>query len=132
MTKRNDKNNEFGLESLLALPTVPDSEFSRWDSDKFELDLPQSPRKSSLFSSKLGYRFCRAVVQQPMQPTSTYPKLAGISSKSARELRLQLIAMGFIREHKMNTSARGRASVLLEALPAGIDAVKQYELDGKK
>jgi DNA-binding MarR family transcriptional regulator len=62
-----------------------------------------------------------------MQASSTYPKLAGISSKTATEVRQQLVSKGFIKEHTVDTGGRGRSSILLEVLPEGIKAITEYQ-----
>ena len=56
------------------------------------LDMPEfTPSQKQLFECEQEYFFCRAVVNQPMQPSSTYPKLAGISSKIAGRLSEKLL-----------------------------------------
>ena len=120
-------NEQMDMESLSNLPTVYASEFDSWGSQSI-LDLPElSSSKERLFDSEQEYSFCKAVVSQPMQPSSTYPKLAGISSKSAKKVRAQLMLRSYIREHTVDSGCRGRSSILLEALPAGIQAVQKYE-----
>lgn len=108
--------------SELDLPVVYASEFENWG-QAVVIHTPQN----SLFSSVREYQFCKAVAESPMQPSSSYPKQAGISSKDAKEVRETLIARQFIKEHRLDTGGRGRSSLLLEPLPEGIEAVKAYE-----
>jgi hypothetical protein len=106
---------------------VPALEFADWDRENTEPPQHTLPERSSPFSNQQEYRFCRAVVNSPMQPSSTYPKIAGISPKSAKAIREQLIAKGFIREHRLDPGQRGRSALLLEPLPAGQNAVNQHQ-----
>ena len=110
--------------TLSNIPTVPATEFATWG---FVPEVSTVAMKSSIFDSDQEFSFCKAVTDNPMQPSSTYPKLAGISSKTAKKVRQQLISKGLIKEHTLDTGGRGRSSILLEALPAGIEAIKEYQ-----
>ena len=117
---------EVGSDIDLGLPTVRASEFDNWGAVP-EINSETKPQAGdSLFGSDQEYRFCEAVVQHPMQPSSAYPKLAGIATKSAKRIREKLIARQLIREHSLDTGRRGRSSILLEALAAGKAAVQKY------
>jgi len=119
-----------GLGPLAELPVVCAAEFDTWGTEsKIELSGQAEP-STRLFGHEREYRFCRAVVERPMQPSSAYPKLAGISSKYAKHVREQLIRMGYVREHRIDSGARGRSAILLEALPKGIEAVQAYGRTG--
>ena len=120
-------SEQMDMGSLSSLPVVYASEFDGWG-DQYTLNLPElSAPQERLFESEQEYHFCKAVVNQPMQASSAYPKLAGISSKSAKQVRDQLVARAYIREHAFDSGCRGRSSILLEALPSGIQAVQKYE-----
>ena len=127
MTKKSDKNNAFGFESLLALPAVPATEFINWGHGEDERAAQPTSHKPSPFASEQQFRLCQAIAEHPMQPSSTYPKLAGISSKSAKQARGELLNKNFIREHVVDSGRRGRSSILLEALSPGIEAVRKYQ-----
>lgn len=73
------------------------------------------------------FLYCRAVVHNPFLPSSRYPKLAGISPKTAQPIRDRLIVCGLLRTHKQDTSGRGRSSLLIEPLPAALEAVRNWE-----
>lgn len=119
--------DEIDMGSLSNLPTVYASEFDRWG-EEIILDISEiSAPQNQLFESEQEYNFCKAVVNQPMQASSIYPKLAGISSKSAKKVREQLVSRAYIREHTFDSGVRGRSSILLAALDAGIEAVQKYE-----
>ena len=111
----------------LGLDTVFASEFARWDETPEIPVAPPATASPSPFESDQEYRFCKAVADNPMQPSSTYPKPAGIATKSAKGIRDSLVAKGFLVEHPFHTGRRGRASILLEATPAGQAAVRAHE-----
>ncbi len=108
------------------LKTIYASEFENWG---MESQLSSQPyvNDKSLFDNTREFSFCKAVVENPMQPSSAYPKLAGISSKLAKNIREQLIAKKYIREHVFESGGRGRSTLLLEALSEGIKAVQEYK-----
>lgn len=124
---KNTSNDDLGLEVLVTLPTVPAEGLDDWD--RSESQMPEAPTNSvpSPFKSKQEYRLCRAVVDHPLRPSSSYPKLAGISSKTAVPIRRELVARKFIREHKIAKGGRSRIAICLEALPAGKQAISEYE-----
>ena len=62
-----------------------------------------------------------------MQSSSTYHKLAGMSSKTAKNIRQQLVSKGFIKEHALDSGGRGRSSILLEVLPGGTKAINEQQ-----
>ena len=76
----------------LGLSTVYASEFDNWGAIPAIHSGPKAQAEGSLFDSDQEYRFCKAVADHPMQPSSTYPKLAGIAAKSAKRIREKLIA----------------------------------------
>ena len=120
-----------GLESLDALPTVRAAEFADWAHRDSAPESSSAPPPRSPFSSDQVYRFCRAVANHPMEPSSAYPKLAGVSPKSAKAIRRELTEKGLICEHLMDLGGRGRSAILLEALPAGIAALVQHSVKVK-
>lgn len=91
--------------------------------------IPPAPIKPVLFDSEQEYALCKAIADSPMQPSSVYPRLAGISSKCAKPIREQLVSKAYIRQHPMDSGSRGRTSLLLEALPKGIQALRDYQED---
>ena len=123
------------IDSSLNLPTVYASEFHDWGRapEIGSASACEAAGKTSgesgetLFDSPQEYQFCKAVVESPMQPSSKYPKLAGIAIKSAKLIRERLISRQFIAQHSLGTGKRGRSSILLAALEAGRMAVQEYE-----
>ena len=110
--------------SLKNLPVVYAKEFDKWGEIE-SIPEPADPRES-LFAGDQEFRFCQAVVDQPMQPSSSYSSLAKVSPKSVKQIREQLIFKKYIKEHILDSGGRGRSTILLEPLPAGIEAVQQY------
>lgn len=126
-SRQPNSTNDLGLEQLTTLPTVPASEFfNDWQSPVAQAGLCPKPQVLA-FASDQEYRLCKAIDQNPLHPSSTYPKLAGVSSKMAGSVRRKLVVSGYIREHLVDSSRRGRSAIVLEILPAGKDAIAAYE-----
>jgi hypothetical protein len=118
-------------DSSLNFPTVYASEFHTWgrvpEIGSASVQDATANFSKNLFDSSQEYQFCKAVVENPMGPSSSYPKLAGIRQKSAKALRERLVERKYIRPHVLDSGGRGRSSILLEPLPAGVEAVGKYE-----
>ena len=121
-----NSDNELGIGRLLELRTEPAKGFERWG---FERPTERCPadEANGPFESEREYRFCKAIVDKPLLPSSRYPKLAGISSKTALRVRRRLVSAGFVRERIVDTARRGPRTLLMEPLPAGQAAVKEHE-----
>ena len=117
-----------GLGRLLDLPVIPaTSEPSRRRPEVCRQEtVNEGAAAATPFASEREYRYCKAVIDQPGQPSSRYPKLAGISTATAQAIRRKLVAAGLIRQQTANANG-GRSPVLLEILPAGQAAVAAYE-----
>jgi hypothetical protein len=122
-------NGHSDIDSSLNIPTVDASEFHDWGktSQINSSSAPVTAAKKNLFDSPQEYQFCKAVVDNPMQSSSQYHKLAGIGTKTAKQARVQLAAKNYIRETILDSGKPGRSSILLEPLPEGIEAVRKYE-----
>jgi len=111
------------LGPLAGLQYEPATEF-------FEQACPSATapttQATSAFTDERAFRFCRAVVDQPLQPSGEYARLAGVGTQTAVRLRTALVAKGFIREHTLQTGKRGRAAILLDATDAGRTAVTEH------
>ncbi len=110
-------------QALGDIPLVRAIEFF----ESVETEVEVSPAASSPFTDQREYQFCKAVVDHPLQPSSRYPKLAGVSSKAAVKLRRALVAKGFIRERIIDSGGRGRSTILLDPLGAGRVALTEHE-----
>ena len=121
--KRRPIQDALGLEELLALPVVPAADH---DGPVAE---GQGPGVESVpvLDSERAYRICKAIVDHPLRPSSEYPPLAGISPRTVQPIRARLVEAGLVREHTVESGGRGRPPVLLEALPAAIEAIRNYE-----
>jgi len=115
-----------GSGPIEGLVTVPAEEFADWGRDT-STSQPPVGRKDSPFASEHEYRLCKAIVGHPLQGSSMYAKLAGMSPKTAQKARGRLLAAGYIRERAVNYARRGPPTLLLEPLPAGEAAVRNYE-----
>ena len=122
-------NGHSDIDSSLDIPTLPATEFSDWGKvpEINSSSVPVAAAKKNLFDSPQEYQLCKAVVDNPMQPSSKYSKLAGIKQSSVKPLRDQLITRNYIRQHSMDSGGKGRSSILLEPLPEGVEAVRKYE-----
>ncbi len=69
-------------------------------------------------------KLLRAIIDHPGKPSSAYAKLAGVGTHQAIAARRSLIAAGYLRQHSVNTSVKGRVSIVLEPLPAGLEALQ--------
>ena len=110
-------------QALCDIPLVRAIEFF----ESVETGTAVAPAASSSFADEREYRFCKAVADHPLQPSSRYRKLAGVSSKTAVKLRQVLVAKGFIREQVVDSGGRGRSTILLELLGAGRAALTEHE-----
>ena len=109
------------LDSLLAIPVVPADEYAAWQpgaswgaartrdgvSTSQPAPLPEAER-----------RLLTAVVENPGRPTTAYAKLARMSPSRAAAIRGLLVQKGYVREHRVATSKRGRCAIILEPLDA--------------
>jgi hypothetical protein len=134
--QKQKSNDDLGLTALDSLPVIPAKEFIDWGRETTASDsvskAPAENLRTDLFESEAEYRLCRTIVEQPMQPSSFYPKQARVSSKTAIPLRENLVVRGYIREHSVVLNNRRQTTILLEPLPAGIAAVAQSIPDGKE
>jgi hypothetical protein len=117
-----DKEADDSLRPLEALEIEVAEEFAHC-SDIPKTDIPFTDQRNNpvdnLTSSEL--KLVMAVIKNPMQASSEYPKLAKISPNTFQKARPSLIDKGLIREHKMESGGRGRSTILLEPLPTAIE-----------
>ncbi len=135
----NTKNTaDLDLGQLESLPTVFAEEFRNWGQP---LEIPTAPESSqqtadATISSKptlnaAEYRFLRAINESPMQPCSSYAKLAQISQKTAKSTRSRLVGQDYLREHLVQAKGRGRNSILLEITAVGKEVIVNHESQGR-
>jgi hypothetical protein len=128
MTETRTAGNRSGLEALEALPVLPADEFIGWrPTDRRNAERPEASTRASPGSSRglaeADLRYLRAVVDQPGQPSSTYPRLARLSPARAAEIRERLVAAGYLRLHTVMTGRRGRNALVVEPLDTAQQAV---------
>src|SRR5687768_5248233 len=112
-------NKLSGLQRLESLHVVPAQEFFQ-KQPLVDDGEPKANAMVSPFIDDREYRFCKAVVDNPLQPSSHYPKHVKVSTKTAITLRQRLIDKGFIKERTVDSAHRGRSTILLEASESGI------------
>jgi len=114
-----------GPDLLTSLPVEIAPEFAEWTPDgRMSSASPSVRATAAPVLSDTELRYLRAVIDHPGQPSSAYAKLARVGTHQAIGLRKELIARGYLREHHVNTSARGRASIVLEPLPPALAAAE--------
>jgi len=90
------------------------------------VDTEEMQKTPKFFDSEKEYRFCKAVVDNPLLNSSEYKKpIINMSSKTAGPIRKILVEKGYIVELKLD-SKKGRGFVL-EATDKGKEAVEGYE-----
>lgn len=115
-----------GLRRLQALPVIPAAEF-------FTARSPACPSTASAVQppdqrlTERQRRFCKALIDHPLLPSSQYPRLLGVSSKTAVQLRRDLVERGMIHERRIDGAGRGRSTILLEISRRGREAVAACE-----
>ena len=122
------KNNEgdSDLGQLANLPTEVASEFVNWEPDWYKKESPGGPTKGSENSTldKAEEKYLRSIIDYPQMASTEYPKIAGISTRKALKLRKQLTDLGYIREHVVNITNRGRPSIILEPTPQALQELQ--------
>jgi len=119
----NDEEADQSLKSLNASKIIPAREFANWMGREQTNANVVSEHQERNDLSVTELKLIKAVVKHPMKPSSEYPKLAGISPNTMQKIRPKLIEKGYIREHKFQTAARGRAALLLEPLDSAKETV---------
>ena len=103
------------------------------------MEIESSPGMDSVDQSNPGgspdlgpteRRVLIVIVKNPMLPSSKYPKLAGISPNTWQKIRSHFVEKGWIRQHRLQTGNRGRSTVLIEPLDAGIQLVNKFQSEG--
>ena len=118
------------LGPLQSLTTIAAEEFADWTLDGTIAAGPGPSRPTSPFADEREYRYCKAVIDRPLRPSSAYPKLAGISPKTAQPIRQKLIEAGLIRQHQQDSGKRGGRTLLLEPMSPALEAVAKHNMEG--
>jgi hypothetical protein len=118
-----DEEADNSLKALDHLHVEP-VEFSKWSPVQcVEIKEHKIAARSILQLPDNEYRLLKAIVDNPMLPSSQYIKLARISPNTLKKLRLSLIDKGFIKEYEIDVAGRGRGKRMWEPLEAGKQAV---------
>jgi len=126
MTRRHEHHDSLG--SLRHLKAVPATEFAEWGNNQppAEACAPSSAVDTQHLQER-ERRYLKAVVEKPGKSSSHYTKLAGIGSRHGQRIRKRLVDLGYIRENKINTSSRGRPSIVLQPLEPAIKLMTKRE-----
>ena len=115
-----DKEADESVKSLGCGKMLPVAEFpGLYGAGRTNDDLANNDSHSDQITAA-EMRLLKAIVKNPMHPSSKYPRLARISPNTFQEIRPILIGKGFIREHKLQEGGRGRSTILLEPLDSAI------------
>jgi len=128
-----DRQADESLKPLESLDVEP-VEFSNWSAVgciTVKNGIEDKPHAANQLSDS-ELRLLRAVVDNPMLPSSSYVKLAKISPNTLSKLRPVLIDKGFIREHLMDSGNRGRSRRVWEPLDAAKEILSSQPSDGSK
>ena len=107
-----DSEADRTVEYLQTGSVVPAQGFSEWKIGCRNRN-SSSNIDNGLTSSELN--IVKAVVENPMLPSSDYVKLAGVSPNTLRKARPVLLEKGYIKEHLISNK-RGRSTRLWEPL----------------
>jgi DNA-binding MarR family transcriptional regulator len=116
------------LKSLASLKVVPAPEFSNWSAMPSITinDLPQPKATSSDSLTSAEIKLLEAIVRHPIQASSKYAELAGISPNTFKKVRPILKNKGLISEHKLQANTRGRSTILLGPTEEGKKYLSDY------
>lgn len=131
MTKQNkivtDTEADESLKSLSTGLVVPACEFFKsYGIGQINVN-PASCNRASNAHDDVEIRLLRTIVEHPMQPSSQYATLAGISPNTFRKVRPILKDKGWISEHKLQANARGRSAILLGSTELGKKILSDYD-----
>lgn len=123
-------------ESLKALDyiKVEPVEFTSWSAVeciKIESSQPDNHHtiQNTIPLTSSEIKLLKAIVANPLLPSSQYIKLAKISPNTLSKLRPVFIDNGFIKEHTMDSANRGRSKRIWEPLEPAIEAIKTLKGD---
>ena len=111
-----DKEADESLKSLGGGKILSATEFlGSYSTSRTNADLENKDSHSNHITAA-EMKLLKAIVENPMHPSSEYPGLARISPNTFQKLRPILIDKSLIREHKLQSGGRGRTTMLLEPL----------------
>lgn len=129
-SQHSHNNQEQNIHRLTALPLIAAQEFfpSQIDTEQAEpTQVTETTSPQSPFDDEREYKLCKIILEHPLKPSSQYPQLIRVSHATAASLRRILVRKEFIRERVVDSSGRGRSSILLEIQDEGVAAVAEYE-----
>ncbi len=87
--------------------------------------------RTSKTADDVEIRLLRTIIEHPMQPSSQYSKLAGISPNTFNNIRPILKDKELISEHKLQANTRGRSTILLGPTEQGKKYLSDYDNNKK-
>ena len=120
-----DQEADASVAGLDDLPTVPAKEFNNWTLFPVNSISTRESEPEEMLS-EIDLRFLQAVIDHVGKPSSFYSRVVGVSGKRAAQIRKRLVKEGYLREHKVATSQRGRNAIVLEPLEPAFVAVEKF------
>jgi hypothetical protein len=122
-----DKEADESLKSLSTGLVIPACEFFKSYGIGQINDNAASCNRASNAPEDVEIKLLRTIAEHPMQPSSQYATLAGISPNTFRKVRPVLKDKGLISEHKLQANARGRSAILLGPTELGKKFLSDYD-----
>ena len=122
-----DHEADESLKSLATGKLVQAVEFSQSCRGSLTGNNTISCNSSSKTADGVEIKLLRVIIEHPMQPSSQYSKLAGISPNTFRKVRPVLKDKGLISEHKLQANTRGRSTILLGPTEQGKKHLSDYD-----
>lgn len=115
------------LKSLATGKLVQAVEFSQSCRGNLTGNNTISCNSSSKTADGVEIKLLRAIIEHPMQPSSDYSKLAGISPNTFKKIRPILKDKELISENKLQANTRGRSTILLGPTELGKKILSDYD-----
>ncbi len=122
-----DSEADESIKSLRSGKVLPSLEFfGSYSTGSTKADLANNDSYSSQITAA-ELRLLKAIVENPMRPSSDYPKLAKTSPNTFQKVRPILIDKRLIREYKLQTVGRGRCTIRLGPTEQGKKILRDYD-----
>ncbi len=111
---------------LAALPTEFAEEFRNWSLHQ-AVEIKHEKTESLPTVDEIDLRVLRAIVAEPGKSVSHYCRETRLNGQRMADVRKRLTAQGFIREEKVAINPRGRASIIIQPLPAAQRVARNHQ-----
>lgn len=121
-----DSDLQASLTPLLNLPTTFDDRFANWQpqSAAEAAEAAEVEKVATPGLSEQDLRLLREVVANRGKSISHYCRTIRMNGRRLAQVRQRLVSQGYIREHRVALNQRGRTSIIIEPLPAAVEAVQ--------